>query len=146
MLFQQIFKLEYGKKEIKATKVHEHDAQRKAIMNGAVHPNEKSLAVGKENECHLLSVEIKKKLLNNTKTSKGKKGQECNENGGNEYTVSTMCSQVTVKCSTDDDESDFQKVVRFTKDGQFIVTGGSNGYVCILNVRIITSIYWSNVE
>ena len=134
LLFQQIFQIKYDKKEIKARKVHEHDAEQKAIMNSAVHPKEKSLAVGKENECHLLSVEIKKKS-NTSKTSQAKKRVETSDDYDNEYQVSTLCSTMTVKCSTDDDESDFQKVVRFSHNGEFIVTGGSNGYVCILKVR-----------
>ena len=94
-------------------------------MNCALHPKEKSVAVGKENECHLLSIDI-------NKTSKSKKSDDSAEV---EYKVSTLCSEVTVKCSDEDDDGDFQKVVRFTNSGEHIVTGGSNGYVCVLQVK-----------
>ena len=132
---QQIFHLDYTKNEIKATKVHEHDSERKAIMNSAVHPKEKSLAVGKDNECHLLSIDIKPKT---TKGSKKKKNGEATSEVPNEYKVTTVCSEVTVKCAEEDDESDYQKVVRITQDGKHIVTGGSNGYICILEVNSCT--------
>ena len=46
--------------------------------------------------------------------------------------MSTLRSEVTVKCIDENDEGDFQKVVRFTSDGEHIVTGGSNGHVSIL--------------
>lgn len=109
-----------------AEKVHEHDSERKAIMNCSVHPKEKSLAVGKENECHLLSIDIKK----NTQSKTDKRI----DNIGAGYEVSTLCSEVTVKSVDESDDGDFQKVVRFTSDGEHIVTGGSNGYVCVLKV------------
>ena len=112
--------------------MHEHDSERKAIMNCAVHPKEKSLAVGKENECHLLSVDIKKK-----QQSKASKTKKQNETAEGEYKVSTLCSEVTVKCTDENDEGDFQKVVRFTGDGEHIVTGGSNGHVSILKVKLL---------
>ncbi len=98
-------------------------------MNCAVHPKEKSLAVGKENECHLLSVDIKKKAQ-----SKADKKKKQNDTAKEECKVSTLCSEVTVKCTDENDDGDFQKVVRFTSNGEHIVTGGSNGYVCILKV------------
>jgi hypothetical protein len=115
--------------------VHEHDSERKAIMNCAVHPKEKSLAVGKENECHLLSMDIDKKPPSKT-GKKGKKSQK-DEKPGGEYKVSTLCSEVTVKCDDENDDGDFQKVVRFTSSGEHIVTGGSNGHVCILKVKML---------
>ncbi|XP_028406368.1 prolactin regulatory element-binding protein-like [Dendronephthya gigantea] len=120
----QIFKLKYSDKEMTAEKVHEHDSERKAIMNCSIHPKEKSLAVGKENECHLLSIDITKK----TQSKTDKKKNDAKEG----YKVSTLCSEVTVKSVDEIDDGDFQKVVRFTGDGEHIVTGGSNGYVCVL--------------
>lgn len=97
-------------------------------MNCAVHPKEKSLAVGKENECHLLSLDIKKKAPSKPDKKKQK------ETAAEEYKVSTLCSEVTVKCDDENDDGDFQKVVRFSGNGEYIVTGGSNGHVCILKV------------
>ena len=99
-------------------------------MNCAVHPKEISLAVGKENECHLLSLDIKKK----TPLKPDKKKKE-KETAAEEYKVSTLCSAVTVKCDDENDDGDFQKVVRFSSNGEYVVTGGSNGHVCILKVR-----------
>ena len=98
-------------------------------MNCAVHPKEKSFAVGKENECHLLSLDIKKKA-----PAKADKKKKQTETAAAEYKVSTLCSEVTVKCEDENDDGDFQKVVRFSGNGEHIVTGGSNGHVCILKV------------
>lgn len=113
--------------------MHEHDSERKAIMNCAVHPKEKSLVVGKENECHLLSIDMKTKTL--PKEQKDDKNKKQNDTYSlEEYEVTTLCSKVTVECAEDSDDGDFQKIVRFTRDGEHIVTGGSNGYVCVLKV------------
>ncbi|XP_046851204.1 prolactin regulatory element-binding protein-like isoform X2 [Xenia sp. Carnegie-2017] len=129
----QVFKLDYGSKAITAKKVHEHDSERKAIMNSAVHPKEKCLAVGKDEECHLLTVDIK------LKTSVDKTKQDKSDDA--EYEVSLLRSETSVKSLDKDNEGDFQKVVRFSNNGEHIVTGGSNGYVCIFKYPELSCVH-----
>lgn len=110
-------------------------------MNCAIHPTSNILAVGMDNKCQLLEVDIKEEVQNSEKV-KGKSKVIVKEKT-QKFVIKELESKVTVSAedndSKDDDDVGFQKVVRFTADGQYIVTGGSDGHVKILKVYQSTS-------
>lgn len=105
-------------------------------MNCAIHPTSNVLAVGMDNKCQLLELDVKEEVQNSQKV-KGKNKVVVKEKT-QKFTVKELESKVTVSAedddSKDDDDVGFQKVVRFTADGQYIVTGGSDGHVRVLKV------------
>lgn len=106
-------------------------------MNCAIHPTSNVIAVGMDNKCQLLEIDIKEEVMNTEKV-KGKKKVIVKEKT-QEFIVKELESKVTVSAedndSKDDDDVGFQKVVRFTADGQHIITGGSDGLVRVLKVK-----------
>ena len=113
-------------------------------MNCAIHPTSNVIAVGMDNKCQLLEIDIKEEVKNTEKV-KGKKKVIVKEKT-QEFIVKELESKVTVSAedndSKDDDDVGFQKVVRFTVDGQHIITGGSDGHVRVLKVKGISKCYF----
>ena len=105
-------------------------------MNCSIHPTSNVLAVGMDNKCQLLELDVKEEVQNSQKV-KGKNKAVVKEKI-QKFTIKELESKVTVSAedgdSKDDDDGGFQKVVRFTADGNHIVTGGSDGHVRILKV------------
>ena len=105
-------------------------------MNCSIHPTSNVLAVGMDNKCQLLELDVKEEVQNSQKV-KGKNKAVVKEKI-QKFTIKELESKVTVSAedgdSKDDDDVGFQKVVRFTADGNHIVTGGSDGHVRILKV------------
>jgi len=133
--FQNIYKLGKDGKELKATWVHNFEAGRRAIMNCAVHPTSNVLAVGMDNKCQLLELDIKEEVQNSEKV-KGKNKAIVKEKT-KKFVINELQSKVTVSAEDGDEQDDdvgFQKVVRFTADGKHVVTGGSDGHVTVLKV------------
>lgn len=138
-----IYKLGRNSKELKATLVHNFEAGRRPIMNCAIHPTSNVIAVGMDNKCQLLEIDMKEEVKNTEKV-KGKKKVIVKEKT-QEFIVKELESKVTVSAedndSKDDDDVGFQKVVRFTADGQHIITGGSDGHVRVLKYPSLESIH-----
>ena len=105
-------------------------------MNCAVHPNKNILAVGMDNKCQLLEVDTKEEVVENSSEKKGNKGRFV-ATKKRTFKITEKNSVVTVDdCSTKaDDDGGFQKVVKFTADGEHVITGGSDGHVRILKVN-----------
>ena len=104
-------------------------------MNCAIHPTSNTLAVGMDNKCQILELDIKEEIQNVEK-AKGKSKIVTKEKT-KKFVVNELQSAVTVSADDNDEKDDdigFQKVVRFTSDGNYIVTGGSDGHVKILKV------------
>lgn len=104
-------------------------------MNCAVHPTANVLAVGMDNKCQLLELDIKEEVRNTEKV-KGKNKTVVKEKT-KKFVINELQSKVTVSPENGDEKDDdvgFQKVVRFTADGKHIVTGGSDGHVTVLKV------------
>ena len=134
--FQNIYKLGTDGKELKASLVHNFEAGRRAIMNCAIHPTSNVLAVGMDNKCQLLELNIKEEEINVEKLE-GKKSKVMTRKKMKKFVVNELQSKVTVDPENGDEKEEdlgFQKVVRFTADGKHIVTGGSDGHVKVLKV------------
>lgn len=104
-------------------------------MNCAIHPMSNTLAVGMDNKCQILELDIKEETQNAEK-AKGKSKIVTKEKT-KKFVIKELQSAVTVSANDADEKDDdigFQKVVRFTSDGNYIVTGGSDGRVKILKV------------
>lgn len=115
--------------------IHNFEAGRRPIMNCAIHPTSNTLAVGMDNKCQILELDIKEEIQNVEK-AKGKSKIVTKEKT-KKFVVNELQSAVTVSADDNDEKDDdigFQKVVRFTSDGSYIVTGGSDGHVKILKV------------
>ena len=115
-------------------------------MNCAIHPTSNILAVGMDNKCQLLELDVKEEVQNSQKV-KGKNKVVVKEKI-QKFIIKELESKVTVSAeddSKDDDDVGFQKVVRFTADGQHIVTGGSDGHVRVLKVIVCSNVYFSLV-
>lgn len=128
-----IYKLGRSGKDLKATLVHNFEAGRRPIMNCAIHPTSNTLAVGMDNKCQILELDIKEEVRNVEKT-KGKSKIVTKEKT-KKFIINELQSAVTVSTDDSDEKDDdigFQKVVRFTADGNYIVTGGSDGHVKVL--------------
>ncbi|XP_068677879.1 guanine nucleotide-exchange factor SEC12-like [Montipora foliosa] len=128
-----IYKLGRSGKDLKATLVHNFEAGRRPIMNCAIHPTSNTLAVGMDNKCQILELDIKEEVRNVEKT-KGK-SKILTKEKTKKFIINELQSAVTVSTDDTDEKDDdigFQKVVRFTADGNYIVTGGSDGHVKVL--------------
>ncbi|XP_029192521.2 LOW QUALITY PROTEIN: prolactin regulatory element-binding protein-like [Acropora millepora] len=128
-----IYKLGRSGKNLKATLIHNFEAGRRPIMNCAIHPTSNTLAVGMDNKCQILELDIKEETQNVEK-AKGKSKIVTKEKT-KKFVIKELQSAVTVSANDADEKDDdigFQKVVRFTSDGNYIVTGGSDGHVKIL--------------
>ncbi|KAJ7386989.1 hypothetical protein OS493_003951 [Desmophyllum pertusum] len=137
-----IYKVGRNGKELKATQVYNFEAGRRPIMNCAIHPTSNILAVGMDNKCQLLELDVKEEVQNSQKV-KGKNKVVVKEKI-QKFIIKELESKVTVSAeddSKDDDDVGFQKVVRFTADGQHIVTGGSDGHVRVLKYPSLESVH-----
>lgn len=138
-----IYKLGRNGKDLKATLVHNFEAGRRPIMNCAIHPTSNVMAVGMDNKCQLLELDVKEEVQNSQKV-KGKNKVVVKEKT-QKFTIKELESKVTVSTengdSKDDDDVGFQKVVRFTADGHYIVTGGSDGHARVLKYPSLESVH-----
>lgn len=106
-------------------------------MNCAIHPvNKKVFAVGMDNKCQLLELDIKEEVVENSSEKKGNKGRfVATKKRTFQIVEKNSVTTVDGDSSKTDDDCGFQKVVKFTADGEHIITGGSDGHVRILKVR-----------
>ncbi|EDO50066.1 predicted protein [Nematostella vectensis] len=127
-----IYKLGRENNSLKAILVHKFDAGRRAIMNCALHPTEKVMAVGMDNKCQIIEYSSKEEVKTITE-QQGKNKEKTIKRKMRTFELLEKQSQVTVELDEkDEDDCGFQKVVKFTSDGKFIITGGSDGHVRVL--------------
>ena len=117
--FQAFYRVYKEGNKLTATKVHQHEAKKQAIMNMDANLMHKKFAAGMDNLCRLYNYAIEDKT---------KKGE-----------VETKVSVKEAGCQTtavggDDDDAEYQKCVKFSLDGNFIATASSEGQVKILRV------------
>ena len=146
--WQLIYKLGRSNgKTLKASQVYKFDAGKRPIMNCAAHPTANVLAVGMDNKCQLLEMHVDEEVKN-SQTTKGRSKVVVKETT-KKFTVSELQSKVTVSAGDNegnDDDSGFQKVVRFTANGEHIITGGSDGHVRVLQVSVLSTVLWLNAH
>ena len=149
-LFKNVYKLTRKGKQLTATKVQQQDTGAQPVMNLDIHPSEHIIAAGMDNVCRLYhkpniettSDKVDKdgnKNTSNNKKGKGKKKQNKTEK---EEIMPEMAVQQTAIGGKGDDE-EYQKCVKFSRDGKFVITGASDGHVKIMQVWLILwQYYW----
>ncbi|KAL3870130.1 hypothetical protein ACJMK2_042741 [Sinanodonta woodiana] len=132
-----------------------HDTGSKAAMNGAIFYDGRNhnLAVGLDDECHILSV--KYKIVSPSDSHEGddssglrkRKGGEDKENSTDKKTNSQIKSVTfdieKIKSVKTDfaKSSSFQKVVQFSPDRSVIATGGADGYLRVWKFDDLKKLY-----
>ena len=118
-IYQAFYKVYQDGKKLKAAKIHQHEADKEAVMNMDVNFVDRHFAAGMDNVCRLYSYKIEERKKKNATESK--------------VIVKEIGHQTTAK-GGDDDDAEYQKCVRFNIDGKLMAVASSEGQVKIMKV------------